>query len=235
MANIAIFTALENALVRRSVPANLQSLDRGGWWQNIGSTVREPFSGAWQRNIEARRETVLAFSAVFANVTLIASDVGKIGLELIEQDKNGIWSPVSVPAFSPILQKPNRWQNRIKFFEQWVVSKLLHGNAYIYKERDGRGVVVEMYVLDPTRVKPLVAPNGDVYYEIRRDNLAGIQQESTIVPASEIIHDTMVALFHPLVGVSPLTACGLAAANGLTIQENSSRFFKNDSTPGGIL
>ncbi len=235
MANIAIFAALENALIRRSVPANLQSLDRGGWWQNISSTVREPFSGSWQRNIESRRETVVAFSAVYSCATLIASDIGKLRIRLVEQDKNQIWSEVNVPAFSPILQKPNKWQNRIKFFEQWVVSKLLHGNAYILKERDARKVVVEMYVLDPTKVKPLVAPNGDVYYEIRRDNLAGIQEESLIVPASEIIHDTMVALFHPLVGVSPLTACGQAASNGLTIQENSSRFFRNDSTPGGIL
>lgn len=236
MANIAIFAALENALVRRAaVPANLQNLDRGNWWHNISSTVRDPFTGAWQRNIEVRRETIVAFAAVYSCATLIASDIGKIRIRLVEQDKNQIWSEVNVPAFSPILQKPNRWQNRIKFFEQWVISKLLHGNAYILKERDGRGVVVEMYVLDPTKVKPLVAPNGDVYYEIRRDNLAGIQQEATIVPASEIIHDTMVALFHPLCGVSPLTACGQAASHGLTIQENSARFFRNDSTPGGIL
>ena len=32
-----------------------------------------------------------------------------------------------------------------------------------------------------------------------------------VAPASEIIHDVMVPLYHPLVGVSPLTACALAA------------------------
>jgi HK97 family phage portal protein len=233
MANITVFAAIQNALVTRAVPDGLQRpLDRGRWWQSL---VREPFAGAWQRNITQTRESVLAFGAVYACVTLIASDIAKIRIRLVEQDKNGIWSEVDVPAFSPVLAKPNNWQNRIKFFEQWVISKLLAGNAYILKERDQRGVVVGLYVLDPSKVKALVAPNGDVYYEIRKDNLSGVESDTITIPASEIIHDTMVALYHPLCGVSPLSACGLAATHGLTIQENSQRFFRNDSTPGGIL
>jgi HK97 family phage portal protein len=56
-----------------------------------------------------------------------------------------------------------------------------------------------------------------------------------VVPASEIIHDTMVPLFHPLCGVSPLFACGLAAMQGITIQNNSVAFFSNGATPSGIL
>ena len=233
MANgISIFSAISNALIVREAPVGLQSpLDRGRSWFRIS----EPFTGAWQHNMEVKSDNLIPFGAVFSAVTLIAADVGKVGIRMVERDKNGIWSEVNVSAFSPVLKKPNKWQNRIKFFEQWVISKLLNGNAYILKERDGRDVVVAMYVLDPNKVKALVAPNGDVYYELRKDNLSGLEDDTVIVPASEIIHDTMVALYHPLCGVSPLTACGLAASHGLTIQENSARFFNNDSTPGGIL
>jgi HK97 family phage portal protein len=229
---MASFLASLVNLVRRA-PENLQAPhDRGNWWWPI---VREPFTGAWQRNMEQTRESILTFSAVYSAVTLIASDVAKLRLRLVEQDKDGIWSEVNVPAFSPILRKPNKWQNRISFIQQWVISKLLHGNAYVLKRRDNRGVVIEMYVLDPTRCKPLVAPNAEVYYEIRKDNLSGVEDEVITVPASEIIHDMMPALFHPLCGVSPITACGLAASHGLTIQQTSSRLFRNNSTPGGIL
>lgn len=232
MANISIFSAIQTALVTRA-PAGLQRpLDRGRWWQSV---VREPFAGAWQRNIETTKESVLAFGAVYSCVTLIASDVAKIRIRLVEQDKDGIWSETKVPAFSPVLTKPNRWQNRIQFFEQWMVSKLLSGNTYVLKERDLRGVVIGMYILDASKTKPLVAPNGDVYYEVKKDNLSGLDDEVTIIPASEIIHDRMEALHHPLCGISPLSASGAAAAHGLTIQENSARFFRNDSTPGGIL
>jgi HK97 family phage portal protein len=45
----------------------------------------------------------------------------------------------------------------------------------------------------------------------------------------------MNCLFHPLVGVSPLFAAGLAASEGLRIQTNAATFFGNSSQPGGIL
>ena len=45
----------------------------------------------------------------------------------------------------------------------------------------------------------------------------------------------MVPLFHPLIGVPPIFACGLAASQGLAIQNNSTTFFSNGSKPGGIL
>lgn len=196
--------------------------------------MREPFAGAWQKNMELRVETSLAYSAVYSCITLIASDISKIELCLVEEDENDIWHEVDVPAFSPVIRKPNRYQTRIKFIEQWITSKLIHGNTYVLKERDGRGVVVAMYVLDPTRVRPLVAEDGAIFYQINADLLAGVDNSVTI-PASEIIHDTMVCLYHPLCGVSPLTAAALAAAQGLAIQNNSSKFFQNGSNPGGIL
>src|ERR1051326_6139003 len=216
----------------KAAPAGLQSPDRSSSWWPI---IKEPFTGAWQRNREIRNENVLSYSPVYACVTLVASDISKIGLCLVEQDADGIWTDTTNSAFSPVLRKPNRYQNRIKFIEQWVISKLLHGNTYVLKQRDGRGIVVAMYVLDPTKVKVLIAPDGDVYYELNKDNLSGLEGDRLIVPASEIIHDTMVPLYHPLVGVSPLTACGLAAAQGLAIQRNSTAFFENGSQPSGIL
>jgi HK97 family phage portal protein len=227
--DISIFSAL-SAPVRKAIPANLSSVEsRGGWWP----VVREPFSGAWQENESETVETVVANSAVFACVTLIASDVAKMRLRLVEQDNDGIWSEVENPAFSPVLRKPNRYQNRIQFFYWWMASKLLHGNTYVLKQRDNRGIVVGLYILDPSRCRPLVSPDGGVYYELKTDALSGLTVDG--VPASEVIHDVGHPLFHPLVGVSPIYACGVAAVQGLRIQNNSSKFFANGSKPGGVL
>ena len=55
------------------------------------------------------------------------------------------------------------------------------------------------------------------------------------IPASEIIHDRWNTFYHPLVGISPIASCGIAAAQGLAIQNNSARFFNNNSNPGGVL
>ena len=70
-----------------------------------------------------------------------------------------------------------------------------------------------------------------------RDDLTGVPDDEgdVVVPASEIIHDRMWCLFHPLVGLSPLFASSLAAAHGLEIQRNAATFFRNQSKPGGLL
>lgn len=214
-------------------PTGLQAPSSlGGWWP----MVRESFAGAWQKNVEVNYDCVLAYSAVFACITLIAADIGKVRIKLTELKKSGIWQETTSASFSPVLRKPNRYQNHIQFKEQWLTSKLSRGNTYVLKQRDQRGIVTDLYILDPLRVRPMIAPDGAVYYSLSVDLLAGVQDtETPFVPASEIIHDRMNCLFHPLVGISPIYACGLAATQGLSIQNNSASFFANGSKPGGVL
>lgn len=204
---------------------------RGGWW----SIIREPFAGAWQSNQEIKLDNVLTYFAVYACLRLISTDMGKMGVHLSEQDDNGIWEETDSAAFSPVLRVPNRYQTFNKYVEQYILSKLIHGNAYVLMDRDGRGVVTALYVLNPTRVTPLVAFDGSVYYQLMRDDLSGLPKDVDTVPASEIIHDTMIAPWHPLIGLSPLYASGLAAMQGLSIQSESTTFFQNRSTPNGVL
>lgn len=215
----------------KAAPAAWNTVEgRGGWW----NVIRESFTGAWQQNIEITLDSVLSYNAVFSCISLIAADFGKLRPKLVQRSDDGIWSEVDSAAFTPVLKKPNHFQNHIQFKEWWATSKLINGNTYALKKRDNRKVVVDLYLLDPTRVKPLVAPNGDVFYELNTDNLADVQ-ERVVVPASEIIHDRMNCLYHPLVGLSPIYACGLAATQGLAIQRNSTRLFQNLSRPAGIL
>jgi HK97 family phage portal protein len=231
------FLGLDITRTRR-VPANLSPVSsRTGAWMSI---VREPYTGAWQNNDEITAPTALSYFAVYACVTLIATDIGKLHLRLVTQDDHGIWTETTNPAYSPVLRKPNRYQTIVKFVEQWITSKLTAGNAYVLKQRDDRGVVSALYVLDPARVTPLVAPDGAVYYQLRRDDLTAVSDRiepgrDVVVPAREMIHDPMVTLFHPLIGVTPLYACGLAAMQGLTIQRQSEQFFSSGSHPGGLL
>lgn len=202
-----------------------------GWFP----VIRESFAGAWQRGVTVDRTTVLTYSTVWACVTLIAGDIGKLRLKLVVEDKDGICTETKDPAYSPVLKKPNHFSTRVKFYEHWVLSKLISGNTFILKERDKRGVVTSLYVLDPSRTSVLVSPNGDVFYQLNTDYLSGIQESSVTVPAREIIHDICVPLYHPLCGVSPLHACGLAAMQGLKIQTQSAKMFGRGLTASGIL
>jgi HK97 family phage portal protein len=196
--------------------------------------LQEGFGGAWQRNVKVRKETALTFPAVYRCVTLIASDVAKLRMRLVERTPEGIWRETTNPAYSPVLRRPNRYQNHVQFREHWMMSKLTYGNTYALKVRDNRGVVVALYVLDPRHVTVLEAPGAAVFYRLQADDLSTVN-EGVTVPASEIIHDRMNAIYHPLVGVSPIAASGMAAQQGLEITRTSTKFFENSAQPSGFL
>jgi HK97 family phage portal protein len=215
---------VKDATVLNGVP------DRG--WM----TIFDWKPGAWQANEPyVDEQAVLAHWIVFACMTLIAGDIGKLEFRLMQEDENGIEVEADSPAFSPVLRKPNDYQTAQKFFESWMFSKLAHGNTYVLLERDNRNVVVKMHVLDPSRVRPMVSDSGQVFYQLNDDALAGLDGDVPAAPASEIIHDRMWCLHHPLVGLSPIYASGLAAMQGLKIQGNSRKFFENMSRPSGVL
>lgn len=214
----------------KAAPSGLQAPSDRGWFP----IVREPWTGAWQRNREIRVEDALCHPTVFACISLIAGDFSKLRVKLAEQRQNDVWVEVESPAFSPVLRHPNRFQTRNQFYEAWAVSKLSRGNTIALKERDARGVVIALYILDWSRVTPLVAPDGAVFYRLSADNLAGMEGE-VIVPASEIIHDRFNCFYHPLIGLSPLYAAASLIATSQAILNNSASYFENGAQPGGIL
>ena len=216
------FTSNKN--INTAMPVNTANNN----WQ----TIHEPFTGAWERNQELKITDTLSSYAVFSCISLISKDVGKLHL-ITKTEEDGIKTNIKLDKLN-VLNKPNTYQTTQQFFEAWVTSKTTKGNTYVLKIRDVYGDIEQLIVLDPDKVTPCVDPEGLVYYQINSDglNTVGIQ---TTVPASEVIHDRYNCFYHPLVGLSPIMACGLAANTGLNIQNNARDFFGNMSRPSGIL
>jgi len=207
----------------------LHSINSGAW-----NRVLEPFAGAWQRNIEIRLDSVLAYPAIFSCISLISSDIAKMPMAVKRRQSNGVWIPVNNPVLSPLLIKPNFYQTAMQFFELWMISKLAHGNAYILKLRDEADRVRQLRVLDPRRVIPYVADDGEIFYSVLTDELNGLSG-GLFVPSRELIHDRFNTLFHPLCGLSPIYASGLAAVGGEAMLRNSAHIFQNGGKPSGII
>lgn len=202
--------------------------NNGNGWLPI---INEPYTGAWQKNDELKCTDLTHFHAVFACVSLIATDIGKLRIRT-KSVQDGVLLPAKSRS-QAILHRPNKHQTWQQFIENWVSSKLLRGNAYILKQRDIFGEVWQLWVLNPDHVKVLVSDTGEAFYQISTDKLYGLTE--TTVPASEIIHDRYNCFYHPLVGLSPLTACGISVGLGLSIQDGSRTLFGNNSRPSGIL
>ena len=215
----------------------------GSWWPGA---ILESFTGAWQQNtVAAPTATLMSYSAVFACVTGISSDIAKMRIKLVRND-DGIWEEITQnQPWLSVLRDPNHYQDHMQFIESWLLSKLMYGNTYVLKHRDNRNVVNALYVLHPGLIKPLVAEDSSVFYELTRDDLSGVDNDKleelvrrygrVAIPSSEMIHDRMNTFWHPLVGISPLYACGQSATMGTNIFTNSATFFGNSSIPGGIV
>lgn len=220
-----------------SVKKALNSVEgayRGAWRR-----IMEPFTGAWQQNVEEKRGDLITYPTLYACLNRISSDIGKLPFTLQQMNSNGTSATVTNPAYSPVLRKPNNFQTEGQFREYWELTKLIQGNAYILKRRDDRQVVVDLYVLDPERVMPMVSDAGEVYYQLYIDPLNTIPQNypaaNLIVPASEIIHDRCMTVHNPLIGVPPLAAAYWPALKNMKILRSATEFFANNAQPGGIL
>ncbi|HGU5245249.1 TPA: phage portal protein, partial [Escherichia coli] len=203
-------------------------------WRSLFQAVAEPFAGAWQQGVKADPETVLSFHAVFSCISLISQDIAKMRLRLMQTDTQGIRREKRQGDIARLCRRPNAQQNRIQFFELWLNAKLRHGNTVVLKIRNSRGQIKELRILDWNRVEPLVADDGEVFYRITPDRNCGIT-EAVTVPAREVIHDRFNCFFHPLVGLPPVYAAGLAAMQGHHIQANSTYFFRNGGRPSGVI
>jgi len=205
------------------------SVDDRSW-----TRIFDYLPGAWQTHSPYTRgeNSVLANPTVFSCHTLIENDVGKLPF-CVEQESQGVWTKVDHDILK-LLKQPNKFQNQIQFRKNWISSKLLHGNTYTLKFRDRGGKIIGLIILDPLHVTPLVASNGDIYYQITGDDIHMVEG-SLIVPSSEVIHDRWNCLFHPLVGLTPLFAGAVSAQAGNSILNDSKQFFAQGAKPSGTL
>jgi HK97 family phage portal protein len=196
--------------------------------------VHEPFAGAWQMNKECWGPQGI-FSAVYACIAIIAGDVSKLPPRIVKRLPNGSKEDFPQHPAARVLAYPNTYQTRVDFWGQFVASSLFTGNTYVYLVRDQRGVISEMHILDPRRVRVMLADDGSIFYNIGGMERLASLLETDFLPSRDILHHRLLTLNHPLVGLTPLYAAGVSAMTGQTIQQNSFAFFSNMSRASGVL
>lgn len=227
--SVSIFAAVKEVFSAKAL--SHVSASRG-WWP----LIKEPFTGAWQRNQEERADTLMQYPTLYACISRIATDIGKLPFRQKKMDSNGIWQTMQSAKYSSLLRKPNHYQTAQQFLESWLLSKLMQGNTYVLKLRDANGKEIGFFILDPFRVMPLVSDSGEVFYQLYTDALNLMVDDSTLaVPASEIIHDRCICPFHPLIGLPPIAAAHWPTLKNMRILRSSSEFFANGAHPSGIL
>lgn len=210
--------------------------------------VHEPYSGAWQQNVWCRGPGDPAnFSAVFACVQIISTDVAKLTPIVYRRLEDGTAEPHPNHPAQLVLNNPNEDQTHVDFFQQLMASILLAGPAYVYLERDARGVVSSMHLLNPYRTTPVLGADGSRFYDVAYGAASTIAYDEwdedywraggrAVIPARDVMfHRELSSVTHPLMAISPLTAALTSAMTGNLIQGHQQTFFENMSRSSGVL
>jgi HK97 family phage portal protein len=168
--------------------------------------------------------TALGVSSVMSAVTLLCDSVASLPLrcyEIIDGQRKGVPLP-SALAQPDIISGTNTFE----FVHQIMASLVLHGNAYIHKDRDSRGNIIGLVPLHPYQMQ--VLPTGD---QTGRKYLH---------LGNEISNDSLMHIrwFTPpqsLVGVSPLIQSRTLVGLSLAMDRHLSQFYGEGATPSGVL
>jgi HK97 family phage portal protein len=117
------------------------------------------------------------------------------------------------------------------FREALMAHLLLWGNAYAQIVRDGRGRVLALYPLLPSKMEVNRAANGELVYTYRRDDPS---YSTVTLRRYEVLHIPGLG-FDGLIGYSPIAMAKNAIGMALATEEYGASFFSNGAQPGGVL
>jgi HK97 family phage portal protein len=114
------------------------------------------------------------------------------------------------------------------FRETLMSHLLLWGNAYAQIIRDGRGRVLGLYPLLPSKMLVNRTDQGILYYQYEKDG------RIYFLPDTDVLHIPGLG-FDGLVGYSPIAMAKNAIGMAIATEEYGAKFFANGASPGGVL
>lgn len=168
----------------------------------------------------------------YACVKKIAQKVSSVDYELLRViNANGDTQEVKSSPLLDLLYSPNPSQTKKAFIDQWLHNKLLAGENFVWKVRDTRGNVVEMYNLRPDLMEVIYNEAGElVGYEFKKS----ISEVSKFVP-EDIIHDKAINPSDPRRGFSPVKPASSRVETEEYATQFQRDFFKRNARPDAIL
>jgi len=207
----------------------------------LGSTQtahpRDPVLAAWFGNTGQTEsgenitpESSKKISAVLACVRVLSESVASLPLIVYRRLRGGgKIRDIEHPLYRILHDTPNPNQTAFEFREMMMQHVLLRGNAYAQIVSSGRNAVEQLVPLHPDRVRPFIAPDGQVAY-----SYTPISGPSRVFLQSEILH-WMIFSSDGIKGESLITHAAETLGLTLAADKYAARYFRNDGTPGGIL
>ena len=169
-------------------------------------------------------ETVFRVNAIFSAISLISDTISTLPVDSYIRRDGARFAFRPRPAW---VQQPDVDTTKEAFYGSLIVSMLLDGNGFVRVFRDGSGRVVNMTVLNPSKV------------EIRKDKVGGVtfvyEGEGKPLNKNEILHIPDVVRPGETRGISRVTALKDNFGLALALESYAARFFGQGASTNGII
>jgi HK97 family phage portal protein len=169
-------------------------------------------------------ETVFRVNAIFSAISLISDTISTLPVDAYIRRDGARFAFRPRPAW---VQQPDIDTTKEAFYGSLIVSLLLDGNGFVRVFRDGSGRVVNMTVLNPSKV------------EIRKDKVGGVtfvyEGEGKPLNKNEILHIPDVVRPGETRGISRVTALKDNFGLALALESYAARFFGQGASTNGII
>ena len=197
---------------------------KNSFWGNTYSF----FFGTSSSGKTVNEQTALQTTAVYACVRILAETIASLPLHTYKYTVNGKEKAIDHPIYYLLHSEPNPEMTSFVFRETLMGHLLLWGNAYVQIIRDGRGRVIGLYPLLPSKMTVNRTEKGILYYQYEKDG------QQYFLGNHEVLHIPGLG-FDGLVGYSPIAMAKNAIGMAIATEEYGAKLFANGATPGGVL
>lgn len=187
--------------------------------------------------VMVNQASAMQVAAVFACVSIISSDVAKLGASIFRGERKGKRQKASDHYLTPLLTQPAPWLTWFEFCGMLQASVLLRGNGYAVILRNGRGVPCMLVPINPDRVALWEAADGQLFYMVTRSGLhemSVLRGEPLLIHSDDILHLKALTL-NGLLGLSPISMAREAIGLAIAQEQLAARWAGNSAKPSGVL
>ncbi len=184
--------------------------------------------------IEVNEDNAMKYSAVWSAVNIISGAVGFLPLIVYRRTEGGSRQrAINHPLYPLLHSRSNQYMSAQVFKETLTAHALIWGNGYAEIQREQKtGRPIALWPLLPNQTRCIYDNERDVYvYEITNyDGKGG----SAYLDYDNVLHIHGLG-FDGSKGYSVIRYAADSLGIGLAAERNAGTFFKNDSSPPGVL
>jgi len=167
-------------------------------------------------------DRALAITSVFRAVTILSTTCSQLTL--------GVWRGDDELETPSVVRQPDPDRPLSAFLKRTVVNLALFGNAYWMVDRNARGEVVNLRVLDPNRVHVSLDQRGSKTYGV-----STVDGKSRTYDDRRVQHLRLLEVPGNVYGLGPIQAGRGGLNSARQVEEYAANWFDKGGVPTGTL